>query len=231
MSNPFEIPSLTHKSPVQKALEWAKKHQEMVFVGGLLIVLLAVGVPYYLSSQKEANQKAQDVLSLAQYYQHAQVDPKNGPFKSEDEKNQQALQTFQKVMNDYAGTPTAKLARFYAAKDQLLLRQFDLAYSNFDVASQELKGTVLGDEAYLGKLISLEYDNKIDQATVFAESFLKNNPNSPIYPEIALNLSALYAKNDATKTKAVDELKTIAKNYADSNWGKEANRRLEKLKS
>jgi outer membrane protein assembly factor BamD (BamD/ComL family) len=231
MSTPFEIHSTSEKTPIQKALDWAKKHQEMVFVGGLLVLLIAGGVPYYLNSQKEANQKAQDVLSLAQYYQHAQVDPKNGPFKTEDEKNQQALQTFQKVLNDYAGTPTAKLARFYAAKDQLLLKQFSQAYSNFDVASQELKGTVLGDEAYLGKLISLEYDNKIDQATVFAEAFLKNNPTSSIYPEIALNLSALYLKNDSTKAKATDQLKAIAKNYPDSTWGKEANRRLENLKS
>ncbi len=140
MSTPFQTHS-TEKSSFQKGLEWAKKHQEMIFVGGLLILLIAAGVPYYLNSQKEANQKAQDVLSLAQYYQHAQVDPKNGPFKTEDEKNQMALQTFQKVLNDYAGTSTAKLARCYEANDELLLRQFAQAYSNFDVSSQELKGT------------------------------------------------------------------------------------------
>jgi len=231
MSTPFQNPALAEKSALQKALDWAKKHQELVFVGGLVVLLIAVGIPYYFNSQKESNQKAQDVLSLGQYYQHAQVDPKNGPFKTEDEKNQQAMQTFQRVVNDYAGTQTAKLARFYLAKDQLLLHQNAQAYASFDVANQELKGTILGDEAYLGKVIALEYDNKYDQAIGLAEAFLKDNPKSSVYPEIALNLAALYLKKDNQKEKAIAQLKAVAKDYADTDWGKEAGRRLEKLNS
>jgi TolA-binding protein len=202
----------------------------MVFVTGLILLSVSIGVPYYLHSQEKADEDAQGVFSLAQYYQHASVDPKNGPFKTEDEKNQQALGTFQRITNDFAGTPTAKLARYFVAKNQMLLRQYSQAYATFDVASQELKGTPLGDEAFLGKLVSLESDNKAAQATSLAETFLKNNPQSTIYPEVALNLADLYLKNQ-NKDKAQEELKSIVKDNPDSNWGKEAAQRLEKLKS
>ncbi|HXL72534.1 MAG TPA: tetratricopeptide repeat protein, partial [bacterium] len=196
---------------------------------GLVVLLAAIGIPYYIHGQAKANDDAQGVFSLAQYYQHAGVDPKNGPFKSEDEKNQQALSSFQRVVNDFAGTPTAKLARYFVAKDQLLLRQNALAYSSFDMASQELKGTPLGDEAYLGKIVALEADNKLSQATAFAESFIKNSTQSFIYPEVALNLAALYFQNQE-KDKAKDQLNEIIKDYPDTNWSKEATERLADLK-
>lgn len=229
MTSPFEPMHLAEKNEFQKWLDWAKQHQEMVFVGSLVVLLMAVGIPYYFHSQAKANDDAQGVFSLAQYYQHAGVDPKNGPFKSEDEKNQQALTTFQRVVNDFAGTPTAKLARYFVAKDQLLLRQNTLAYSSFNLASQELKGTPLGDEAFLGKIVALEADNKLSQATAFAETFIKNNPQSAIYPEVALNLSALYLQNQQ-KDKAKDQLNGIVKAYPDTNWCKEASERLAVLK-
>ena len=229
MTTPFETMHLPEKIEFHKWLEWAKQHQEMVFVGGLVVLLMAVGIPYYLHSQAKANDDAQGVFSLAQYYQHAGVDPKNGPFKSENEKNQQALTTFQRVVNDFAGTPTAKLARYFVAKDQLLLGQNTLAYSSFDLASQELKGTPLGDEAYLGKILALEADNKLSQATAFAETFIKNSSQSAIYPEVALNLSALYLQNQQ-KDKAKDQLNGIIKAYPDTNWSKEAGERLTVLK-
>jgi TolA-binding protein len=225
----FEHMHTAEKSEIQKWIEWAKQHQEMVFVGGIVVLLVAVGIPYYLRSQAKANDDAQGVFSLAQYYQHAGVDPKNGPFKSEDEKNQQALTSYQRVVNDYAGTPTAKLARYFVAKDQLSLRQYSLAYSSFDEASQELKGTPLGDEAYLGKIVALEADNKLSQATAFAEIFVKNNAQSAIYPEVVLNLADLYFKNQE-KDKARDQLNDVIKNYPDTDWGKEASQRLVDLK-
>ncbi len=225
----FEHMHLAEKSEFQKWIDWAKQHQEMVFVGGMVVLLVAIGIPYYLHSQDKANNDAQGVFSLAQYYQHAGVDPKNGPFKTEDEKDQQALSTYQRVVNDFAGTPTAKLARYFVAKDQLLLRQYSQAYSSFDTASQELKGTPLGDEAYLGKIVALEADNKLSQATAFAEIFVKNNSQSAVYPEVALNLADLYFKNQQ-KDKAKDQLNEIIKDYADTTWSKEAAERLADLK-
>lgn len=225
--HPYE-PS--HRSAPQKALAWAKAHQEIVAISTILFFLLLVGIPYYLNSREQSEKDAMGVLNLGQYYIHSQVDPVHGPFKSEGEKQQQALQTFLRITTDYAGTSTAKLARFYAAKCQMTLAQYPLAYSSFEEASQELKGTPLGVESYLGKILCLEAQNQSAQAMTLAESFLKENPDSFLGSEIRLNLADLYLKAQK-KDEALELLQTVQKTETDSHWGKEAARRLESLKS
>ncbi len=221
---------IAEKTSTQKWVEWAKAHQEIVAVTTILLLLLGVGIPYYINSQAKSENDAKGVLNLGQYYLHAQVDPKNGPFKSDTEKYQQAIQTFQRITTDYAGTKTAKLARYYVAKSQFELGQFSQAYSSFDAASQELKDSPLGEEAYLGKIFCLAAQNQLAPATTLAETFLKDNPDSFIAPQVRLSLSDLYLKTQ-NKEKAIEQLKITAKNYPDSSWSKEASQRLEKISS
>ncbi|HEY5039436.1 MAG TPA: tetratricopeptide repeat protein, partial [bacterium] len=223
-------PASSQNNPLQKGLTWAKAHQEIVAVSGIVLLLLIIGIPYYLHSQEQSEKDAMGVLSLGQYYLHSQVDPKNGPFKTNLEKNQQSLQTFQRITTDYPGTKTSKIARYYTAKCQYTLGQFAQAYSSFEAASQELKGSPLSDEAYFGKILCLESQTQWTQAATLAETFLKTNSDSFIAPEIHLNLSDIYL-NTQNKDKALDQLKMIVQSYSDTNWGKEAARRLENLKS
>lgn len=212
----------------QKATEWAKAHQEILALSVIALVLLGGGIPYYLHSQAKSDSEAKGVLNLGQYYLHSQVDPKNGPFKSEAEKYQQALQTFQRITTDYPGTGTAKLARYYVAKCQFEMKQFTQAYASFDAASQELKGTPLGDEAYLGKIFSLQSQGQWDPAITLAETYLKANSGSFIAPEVRLTLADLYLKTQS-KEKALEQLRITQKDFSDSSWGREATRRLKNL--
>ena len=221
-------PTLSGKTPVQKAVDWAKAHQEWVAVSGIVLVLLGVGIPYYLHSQAKQESDAQGALGLGQYYLHAQVDPKNGPFKSSAERDQQALKTFSRITTDYGGTSTAKLAGFYQAKCQYDLGKYTEAYSSFEKAAQDLEKTPLGDEAHLGKILCLEAQGQFPQAAVLAEAFLKDHPDSFLDSEMRLNLSDIYLKAN-NRDKALAELKQVSKNDPDSDWGKEADRRLKNL--
>ncbi len=223
-------PLLAEKTSIQKAGVWAKAHQEIIAVAGILFLFTSIGIPYYLHSQAKSENDAKGVLNLGQYYLHSQVDPKNGPFKSTMERDQQALQTFQRIITDYSGTSTAKLARFYVAKTQYSLKQFTQAYTSFDSACRELGGTPLGEEAYLGKIISLEAQAQWVQATTLAETFLRDHSASFIAPQVHLTLSNIYLGNQ-NKEKALEQLKMTVKNYPDTFWGREAARLLENLKS
>ncbi len=156
--------------------------------------------------------------------------PKKGPFKSVVERTQNALQTFQRILTDHSGTKTSKIARYYVAKCQYDLGQYQQAYGSFDTASQQLKDNPMGDEAYFGKVLCLEAQNQLPQAATLAEAFLKDHPDSFITAELRLNLSDIYLKNN-DKAKALDQLSLVSKAYSDSDWGKEADRRLESLKS
>lgn len=223
-------PVLHEKSPVEKWLEWAKAHQEFIAVTGIVVLLLAIGIPYVIHSRAQSEKDAQGVLSLGQYYLHSPVDPKNGPFKSNVERLQQSLQTFQRILTDYSGTQTAKLARYYVAKCEYSLGQYTQAYSNFDTSTQELKGIPLGQEAYLGKILCLEAQNEYPQAATWAETFLKEYPNSFLAGEVRLDLSDVYLKTN-NKTGAVEQLKILVQSDADDDWGREAERRLKEMQS
>ncbi len=220
----------TEQNHIQKWITWAKTHQEMVFVGAILLIIMAVGIPYYLHSLEQSEKDAQNSLNLAQYYLQAPVDPKNGPFKSDSEKYQQALQTFHRITTDYAGTKTAKIAQFFEAKCQYFMGQYQQAYASFDAASQSLKEGPLGQEAFLGKTLCLEAQNQWPQVITLLESFLKDQPQSFLIPEIQLRLAEAYLKNQ-NKDKAMEELKMTTKQYGDTNWGKEAAQRLSELAS
>ncbi len=227
------VPGVSHntdQNQFKKVLAWAKAHQEIVFVGVIILLLVAFGIPYYLHSLEQSEKDAQNTLNLAQYYLQASVDPKNGPFKTEAEKYQQALQAFHRITTDYAGTKTAKVGRFFEAKCQYFLGQYPQAYAGFDVASQSLKDSPLGSEAALGKILCLEAQNQWPQVINMLELFLKEQPQGFMTPEIQLRLSEAYLKNQ-NKDKAVEELKLTAKQYADTNWGKEAAQRLSELNS
>jgi TolA-binding protein len=223
-------PGAKEKSAVEKGLAWAKAHQEMVAVAGIVLVLLGFGIPYFLRSQDQNERDAQDILSRGQFYLHAQVGPKNATFKTVVERNTTALQTFQRILTDYSSTKAAKIARYYEAKCQYDLGQLLQAYSSFDAASQDLRGDPLADEAYFGKVLCLQAQNQLAQAAVLSESFLKDHPDSFIASEIRLNLADIYVKNN-DKAKALEQLKLVAQKDADSNWGKEADRRLKNLES
>jgi tetratricopeptide (TPR) repeat protein len=223
-------PFQKEKTPLENFLEWAKAHQEFIAVGGILILLLGIGIPYFFHNQVQKEKDAEGVLSLGQYYLHAAVDPKNGPFKTEVDKYQQSLQTFQRITTDYSGTKTAKLARYYTAKCEYSLGQYTQAYASFESASQELRGLPFGDEAYLGKILCLEAQNQWLQASTLGETFINEHPDSFIIDEMRLVLSDIYLKNN-NKPKALEMLKIEAQSKNDNDWVKEAARRLKQLQS
>ena len=231
MSNMINsIPGLHTKGSLEKALDWAKAHQQWVAVAGFFILLVAFGVPYYLASREQDEKKAQDELSLGQYYLQSRVDPQNGPFKTSVERDQHALQAFQDVQSKYSGSGASKLAKFYIAKCEFNLGQFQQAYSSFESAAEALKDTPLGDECSFGKILCLSAQNQVPQAITLSETFLKSQADSFIGPQIRLNLSDLYLKNK-DQAKALEQLNWVAQKSSDTAWGKEAQRRLKGLKS
>ena len=72
----FEIED---KTPLHKILVWAKGKQEIIAVSFLVVLLVSVGIPYYLKSKAESEstgmQKLNDhrcvMLPLSDHLQHA----------------------------------------------------------------------------------------------------------------------------------------------------------------
>jgi len=222
-------PTTTDKRTFEDLLRWARAHQEAVAVAGVLLLLTLLGVPYYLYSRDKNEKDSLNVLNLAQFYFHAEVNPERG-FKTNTEKFQQALVAFQRVTTDYRGTHSARIAQFYVGKCQFYLGQYSTAYSSFDQASRDLKGTALSEEAAYGRVLCLEAQKQYPQALTIGETFLAENPDSFLVPEVQVTLAEIHLKNK-DKNKAEEFLQKTATTYPDTTWGKEAARRLKDLKS
>lgn len=223
---PTHQPALEHKkSQGEKGLDWLKSHQEMIAVGALLVLLLIFGIPYYQKSQRQTEKDASNMLNQAEYYMNSPVDAKNGPFKTEEDKFQQSLQTFQRILNNYSGTASEHSARYYVAKCQYLLKQYPQAYASFDAAISDLKNTPLADAAMIGKIYAMSAQDQTQEANKLYEKFIKEQPKSFLLPEARLSYSDSLMKANE-KAKALDVLKALAKDLPDTYWGREAQRRV-----
>jgi FimV-like protein len=225
---PIASHDLESNSPIEKFLEWAKTKQEVLAVTVIFIIMLAVGIPYYVKSREQAERDAVQKLSVAQYYLNAQVDPKNGPFKTETEKFQAALQQFQQITTQGAGTWAAKVATYYVGKCELVLGQYSQAYVAFDDASQRLKGTPLSEASWVGKATSLLLQQKWSEAAKTMEECLVLYPDGFLAPTVRLDLADAYLKA-GQKDKAIKLLQEVIKDKADSSEGREAARFLKTL--
>jgi hypothetical protein len=207
----------------------AKAHQEALAVAGIILIIVALFVPYYLRSKAQSETDAAGVLNLGQFYLRANVDAQTGTFKSEGDKYNQCLQTFNRIKTDFPGTSSSKIAEYYLAKCQYFMGQYPQAYSGFETASRKLAGTPLGDESKVGQLLSLIAQKNWDQSALFAKAFLTEHPDSFLVPEVKLDLSDIDLQLK-DKDGAVAQLKDLA-GSPNSSWSEEAARRLKNLQS
>ncbi|HEV2354105.1 MAG TPA: hypothetical protein VGR89_07675, partial [Puia sp.] len=52
-------PIRQEKSEVEKWQDWAKAHQEFIAVAGIVLLLVGIGIPYFLHSREQSEKDAQ----------------------------------------------------------------------------------------------------------------------------------------------------------------------------
>lgn len=219
---------------VQKQRSWdrlrafARAHQEALAVAVLAVVLLSIGVPYWLRGKAQSAEEAASLLDLGLSYLAQPVDPKQGPLKSHREKWEQALQLFERVRDHYAGAPSADVAIYYAGKCLLLLERPGEALEQFDRAADALEGKALGAQAELGRAFALAAEGKWADAVPEYRSFLaRHGEDGFLAAEARLRLAeALEQTGDAAGARR--ELQVLVEKHPTTWWGMEARRRLEK---
>ena len=104
---------------VTHSVEYLAHHrrQAVIYGGGALVVVaLAAGIYFYRQHRENA---AMQALSSAFRTFHATISKEPLPgrvtFRTEAEKNAQALKEFEAVGRDFSGAPQGKIARYYVA--------------------------------------------------------------------------------------------------------------------
>ena len=205
----------TLDTTASKTEEWVVKYQNIIFG---VIGVIAIGVLGYLAYDKfvigPKNQEAVSELNQAQYYFELAVNTVNS-----DSLYLRALNGgegkygFIDIINNYSGTPAAKLATYSAGMSYLNLRDYKNAiyyldqFTSEDVLLSALSKGAIGDAfAQLGQLDDA-YDYYLEAAKVNENDF-----STPKYLYKAAITGATLGKTSA----AIEFLNRIKKEFPES---------------
>jgi predicted negative regulator of RcsB-dependent stress response len=168
---------------MQKGGEWLKANVENVLIGAVLAVVLAVLVPYWLSSQSE--QQAQSAVQLRAAQSDFQRALSAGPGQADALR--QARSKYQAVVTSYAGTDAAAHASLGASQADLKLGEADQAIANFQGFLSEF-----GEDHALAPLavagMAQAYEAKSEWAKAAAQYQSLDDGRQPPAPNLGVSL-------------------------------------------
>lgn len=186
-----------------KGRDWIEDNYKII-AGALAVVVLviAIGIVMTNRSKRAESQASVEFAKAARVYQ------------SNDYRN--AADMFTTIVNNYGGTPSGKLSRFYLAQSLYKTEQYAEAaehfkkfYSSFG-ADEHLKATAIA-----GHAACIEQQGNYEQAAKKYEDALNKYPDAPQAAHYALRAARSYeqAGNDEQARALYQK---IIKEYPDS---------------
>jgi tetratricopeptide (TPR) repeat protein len=212
--------------------DYSLKHRKQISLGlAIGLGVLAVGIgAYYFIRGAQNNAAAAFAKALNTYHAPVMVSPPNVPnlevYKTNDEKNQKALDAFNQVAKDYSHYAAGRLARYYAAVCLRDLGKFPEAEKEFQALSQ-------GGDAQLASLAKVGLASVYEQTKrdAEAEKVYKDLEAHPT--ETVPKASALVARADLYRKTNPAEATTlyqqIQKDYVGSPAAEYAGQELTRL--
>ena len=212
--------------------DYSVKHRKQLSLGlaiGLGVLAVAIGAFYFIRGAQN-NAAAAFARALNTYHAPVMASPPNVPnlevYKTNDEKNQKALDAFNQVAKDYSYYAAGRLARYYAA---ICLRDL----GKFPEAEKEFLALSQGGDAQLASLAKVGLASVYEQSNRAAEAEniykdLEEHPSETVPKSAAMvALADLYFKtNPAAATKLYQQ---IQKDYVGSPAAEHATQMLAKL--
>jgi tetratricopeptide (TPR) repeat protein len=204
-----------------KATAFYEQHKKNISIGLTAAVVLIIAVVVYVNNRNANNEKATtDLGKVYQYYDNGQYQL---AIDGVPEKNIAGLKS---IAENYGGTPSGEMARFYLASAYFQLGKHDDALREFEDLSP--KGELLTISRLAG--IAGCYEAKKEWKDA-AEYFEKAATKDAKDISAAENLSYA-ARNYALagdKEKALSLYKKLKKNYPTTTFARDADRYIAQL--
>jgi tetratricopeptide (TPR) repeat protein len=219
-----EVGSLTSK---------ARENQRFLLyitVGVLAVALIGYGLYFYRSNRER---QAQDALASAidtidsPLIQPGQTPPNpQAKFKTEDERTSRAEAMFRDVQKKYAGSDAADVANLYLAR--IAASRNDVAGARKllqDFISEHPKHLLVGAARY--SLYQLRIENgEAAQVVNELNQELAKTENQVLPPDTILSLLARAYETQGNAEQSKEALRKIIRQYPDSPYALEAQRRV-----
>ncbi len=206
-------PLLTTYSKVLIFYEKNKKYISYAFTG---LVVVVIAIVFYLNNRAANNELASIQLGkIFQFYDQ------NNFHVAIDGQPEKGLNGLKKIVDEYGGTKSGELARFYLANAYYEIGETDKALAEYEDVS--VSDNLLQASVYAG--IAGCYERKSDylQAAKYYEKAANKVSDNVLTPEY-LNLAGKNYGNVGKKENAVNIFKRIKKEFKESNVARDVDR-------
>ena len=206
---------------------YVRRHarQFLVFLGVTVLVASAIVIFFFL--QDRANQQAQAIEYEASRYYHGTVPSGQKDAKAEPD-YQKALERYQEIVTNYSWSPSAMLAQYYIGNSYFELKNYDEAAKAYRKFIEKYQGnqdiTALVYER-LGYTVLMQgrTQEALDVFKKIVEMKGVKNQDQALF-----EIGRLYEKM-GQQNEAIEQYKTITKNYVKSPLAIEARVRIKNL--
>ncbi|MBI5464579.1 MAG: tetratricopeptide repeat protein [Ignavibacteriales bacterium] len=199
-----------------EAQGWIENNKRLMsYIVGVPIALILLGW-FYTEKRSDWNDTASAQLAkILPYYEQGRYQ------ESINGVPQEGAQGLTMIVDEYGSTKSGEIARFYLANSYFNLGNYDKALENYK--SVDLSDNLLSASVYAG--IAACYENKGDhaEAASYYEKAAFKHMKPSLAPENLFNAAANYAAA-GKKEKAVELLKTLKKEFPNSNLARDVDR-------
>jgi TolA-binding protein len=206
-----------------KMTSFYETNKKLISYGVTALVLIIIGIVIYTNNRKANDDKAATELGKV----YAIYDAATGDITKYklaiDGQPERGIIGLKAIVDNYGGTTSGQLARYYLATAYYNLGNYDEALKCFDAYSGSSDLLNAAAVAGVGKCLEAKGDY-IKAAGKFenAARIVSDNTNTPDY----LNSAAKCYGMGGEKEKAVSILKRIKKEYPRSQYGRDADRAI-----
>jgi tetratricopeptide (TPR) repeat protein len=209
-----------------KATAFYEANKKYVNYGVTALVVIVVAVIFWMNNRASNDEKAATQLGkVFPLFDSAAVDPRYYQV-AVDGRPERGVMGLKAIVDNYGGTHSGELARFYLANAYFQMNKIDLAKEEFDDFG--------GDDAFLeasataGLAACFEKEGDLEKAASLFEKAAGKLGEGALVPEYLNSAGRCYA-SAGEKDKALSLYKRLKKEFPTSNPGREADRYITQL--
>lgn len=207
---------VTDSAAFYKFVDWAAAHRKQLVIGLVVVVVVGLGVSFYLVHQNQLQVDANAALSKLMVRTSA-TEPEPTP------------EAFLKVAADYPNTDAAQRAQLMAASRFFSDGKYDEARGQFQRFLEAHSESPFAGEAALGVAACLDAQGKTDEAVIAYRNVIDHYQSPNVWPQAKLAMARLL-EMQRKFSEAEMQLEDVARTYPpQAPVSMDARQRLEEL--
>jgi len=188
---------------VERSVTWVNQNRENALIGGIVILAVAVFIPFSLSRRAKMNEQVSSLLAMGQqaYFQN-QMD--------------KAISFYDQALA-HPGTNFIPFALFYKGNILYEMGKYSEAASVYRAYLEKYETRKFTPEVLISLANSLEQEGKFEEAKEVYQKFLDRFPQHYLLPGVYQGLGQCYEKI-GQKDEAIKTYQLMSRIYSGQVW-------------